>query len=85
MKMQDLYRRFVCLYRCIEQGWSCGGITHVNHSEINLGVFSRNDVILVSGGSKGIGLSITNKLLKEGATVIATGRDYSKLLKLSKK
>ena len=39
-------------------------------------------MILVSGGSKGIGLSITKKLLKEGATVIATGRDYSKLKEL---
>ena len=81
MKIRDLYRRIICLYRCLEQGWKYGGVTNIHISEINWGgAFSHDDVILVSGGSRGIGRSITLKLLKEGATVIATGRDMKKLL-----
>lgn len=36
-------------------------------------------VVLVSGASSGIGLAITEQFLKEGATVVATGRDQKKL------
>ncbi len=52
--------------------------------KLNGGVFCPEDVILVSGGSKGIGKSITAKLLEEGATVVATGRDKRTLEEFAK-
>ena len=80
MQIKEFLRKILNLYRCIIQGWKYGGVVHVNISEIKWGnAFSPDDVILVSGGSKGIGRSITCKLLGEGATVIATGRDIKKL------
>ena len=61
-------------------GYKFGGIVKAAISEINYGgMFSEKDVVLVSGGSKGIGLEICKKLLKEGAVVIITGRDLEKL------
>ena len=34
---------------------------------------------LVTGGSKGIGLAITERLLREGGTVMVCGRDEKQL------
>ena len=61
-------------------GYKHGGSVNAVIAEINYGgLFTDNDVVLVSGGSKGIGLSIAQKLLNEGATVIITGRSITKL------
>lgn len=61
-------------------GYKWGGVTHVTITPINYGTrFSADDTILVSGGSKGIGLCIAKKLLSEGATVIITGRNLTAL------
>lgn len=71
-------------YKGAIQGFKYGGHVKAVISEINYGnLFSEEDVVLVSGGSKGIGLAIARKLLKEGATVIITGRNLSKLKELS--
>lgn len=39
--------------------------------------------IVVTGGSRGIGKAIANKLIKEGAQVIITGRNEESLKKCS--
>lgn len=42
---------------------------------------SKNKVALVTGGSSGIGFGIAKELLRQGAKVIITGRDTTKLAK----
>ena len=39
----------------------------------------RNAIILVTGGSSGIGRAFVDRFLREGATVVACGRDEAKL------
>lgn len=58
-----------------------GGYTKVNISFINYGEVLNGKKILITGGSSGIGLSIANKCLDEGATVLITGRNIDKLEK----
>ena len=42
-----------------------------------------NKVYIVTGGSSGIGKAIAIELIKEGATVIITGRNQEKLNKVA--
>jgi NAD(P)-dependent dehydrogenase (short-subunit alcohol dehydrogenase family) len=39
----------------------------------------RNAIILVTGGSSGIGRAFVDRFLREGATVVACDRDEAKL------
>jgi short-subunit dehydrogenase involved in D-alanine esterification of teichoic acids len=39
----------------------------------------RNTIILVTGGSSGIGRAFVDRFLREGATVVACSRDEAKL------
>ena len=58
-----------------------GGAVSVNISQIDYHgqLFSSDDVVLVTGGSNGIGFAIAKRFVDEGATVIITGRNQSKL------
>lgn len=74
------YNKIKSAIRGAINGYKYGGSVNAVIAEINYGgLFTDNDVVLVSGGSKGIGLSIAQKLLNEGATVIITGRSITKL------
>ena len=84
MSVTSFSKRTLFVFKNIKQFLKYGGITNVSVSEINYGnIFSPDDVILVSGGSKGIGLSIAQKLLTQGASVVVTGRSIETLEKLS--
>ena len=41
----------------------------------------KNKVVIVTGGSKGIGWGIVNSLAREGATPIIVGRNKENILK----
>ena len=85
MKLKQCLTKMKAAYIGAIQGFKFGGNVKAVISEINYGsLFSEEDVVLVSGGSKGIGLSIAKKLLKEGATVIITSRDYTRLQEVSR-
>ncbi len=43
----------------------------------------KNKIALITGGSSGIGLAIAKLFLQEGANVVITGRDQSKLKKIT--
>lgn len=84
MRLIAFLKKLKGAYRGAIQGYKYGGYVKAIVSEINYGgLFTADDVILVSGGSKGIGLSIAKKLIKEGATVIITGRSHSSLKEVS--
>jgi len=83
MRIKSVLTPIKRVFRIIIHVLRYGGITYVNVSEINYGeLFNDNDVILVSGGTKGIGLDVAKKLLKEGAIVIITGRNKDSLEKV---
>lgn len=59
--------------------WKHGGLTRVDVSQINYGGILSGKRVLITGGGSGIGLAIAEKCLSEGATVLITGRNKSKL------
>lgn len=54
---------------------------HLTVPDVYYGGVLNDKVILIVGGSKGIGLSIAKKAVQEGATVLLTGRSESSLRK----
>lgn len=70
MKIKNILRNWV--FAALSQPKNC---VKVEIAEISRGLVHANRVIIVTGGSKGIGYAIAEKLLKEGAEVIITGRN----------
>lgn len=58
-----------------------GGVTYVTITQVKKEDSLADKVILVTGGSSGIGYAIAEKALDCGASVIITGRNEAKLLK----
>ena len=62
MRLLHFLKKIKGAYRGAIQGYKYGGYVKAVVSQINYGsLFTEDDVILVSGGSKGIGLSIAEK------------------------
>ena len=60
--------------------WKYGGkITQLTLSQVSYGGVLKDKRIVVSGGSSGIGLAMARKFISEGADVVITGRNKSKL------
>jgi 3-oxoacyl-[acyl-carrier protein] reductase len=57
----------------------------VNSSTMSPNDILKDKVVLITGGSDGIGLSIAKKFVKQGATVIISGRNEDKLKEACKK
>jgi len=81
MEFINTFRRLLSAYRGAISGFRWGGAVSVNISQIDYHgqLFSSDDVVLVTGGSNGIGFAIAKRFVDEGATVIITGRNQSKL------
>jgi 3-oxoacyl-[acyl-carrier protein] reductase len=56
-----------------------GGVVYVNVAQVNRGEVLKGKRVLITGGTSGIGFAIAEKFLLEGAAVLITGRDESKL------
>lgn len=52
---------------------------------ITNGKLLNDKVVLVTGGSSGLGFSMANKFITEGASVIITGRNEKRLITARKK
>lgn len=59
--------------------YNSGGIVNVRITKSAPCEVLKGKIAVVTGGGKGLGLSITKTLLNAGATVIITGRDESAL------
>lgn len=54
-------------------------------SNVNYGLCMNGNTVLIVGGSRGIGFSIAQKMISEGAFVIITGRKENSLIEAQKK
>lgn len=64
----------------LQKYWKYGGrITHLTLSQVSYGGVLKDKRIVVTGGSSGIGLAMAKKFISEGADVVITGRNMSKL------
>ncbi len=81
MIILETLKRIYRTIRLIPQIYKYGGITNVNVAQIRYGgsLFSENCLVLITGGSDGIGLSMARRFVEEGATVVITGRNSLKL------
>lgn len=60
--------------------WKYGGkITQLTLSQVSYGGVLKDKRIVITGGSSGIGLAMARKFISEGADVVITGRNKSKL------
>jgi len=75
--LKNLYR----LLKRLPQLYKYGGITNVTVSKINYhgGLFQESQLVLITGGTSGIGFAMAQRFLEEGATVVVTGRNEAKL------
>lgn len=76
-----MIKRFITYIRNFIRYIKFGGLVEVNISQINYGAILKDKKILITGGSSGFGYAIAEKFLKEGASVIITGRNVEKLKK----
>lgn len=72
-------RRIPLMIGSLRKIYSTGGYATFKIAYINYGEILKGKKILITGGSAGIGLCIARKCIQEGAEVVITGRDESKL------
>jgi len=72
---QRLIRTAKSIKKCVKDG----GATQVNIAQLCHGDALSGRNVLITGGSRGIGLAIARKCLAEGANVVITGRNSDKL------
>lgn len=78
-KLKSLLLRTFITFKSILKVIKHGNYSTVNISQINYGSLLKGKNILITGGSTGIGYSIAQKCILEGANVIITGRSEEKL------
>lgn len=84
--MKKIYRFLIAflkklpfIIKSLKKIYHVGGYSTFNIAKINHGQILKGKKILVTGGGSGIGLAIARKFIEEGAFVIITGRNESKL------
>ncbi len=78
-KLIGFSSRLIQTAKAVRKCWRNGGATQINIAQINYGEILKGKRVLITGGSSGIGLAIAKKCLSEGATVVITGRNQTKL------
>lgn len=72
-------RRLSLIIKSIREIFRTGGYCTYNLISVNHGGVLSGKRVLVTGGSTGIGFCIARRYIQEGATVLITGRDQTRL------
>lgn len=78
-KIKNLILRTTLTTKSVIKVIKHGNYSTANIVQINYGNLLQGKKILITGGSTGIGFSIAQKCILEGAKVVITGRDEQKL------
>lgn len=79
LKFYLLIKNLPQIMRAIKKVVKNGGASKIYVSQINDNNLLSGKKILITGGGSGIGLSIAQKAIRQGATVVITGRGEKKL------
>ncbi len=72
-------KKMPLIIKSLKKIYRYGGYSTVNVATVTYGEILAGKRVLITGGSSGIGLSIAQKCIAEGATVLITGRNTVKL------
>ncbi|MGD9127229.1 MAG: SDR family oxidoreductase [Planctomycetia bacterium] len=78
-KFGNMIKRMLFIVESLGKVCRYGGYSTVNIACVNHGEVLKGKRVLITGGGSGIGLSIAKKCLQEGAIVVVTGRNKTKL------
>lgn len=79
-KLKSMPFKLVAAFKFLCSVYRFGGYTTHTLTSINREASLKGKHVLVTGGGSGIGLAIAQKCLSEGAKVVITGRNETKLL-----
>lgn len=79
MKLASIFKKVIRAAKCASYGFRDGDYRSVQITYPDLGHLLSGKVILITGGSSGIGYAIAAKCVQCGANVLITGRNKEKL------
>lgn len=77
MSLKNKCIKIIALLKSLRSALKYGGFQQANISYISYGDVLKGKTVLITGGSRGIGLAIAKKFVEHGAMVVITGRKES--------